>query len=198
MKIFVVLGADRVGKTTSIQNTVAFLKESGQTSRIWHFSEVKPWHHSPIDQFLEKFDELDCEALTDRPDYLFIDRFVSDTLFYEPERNRFARMSEHWADTVESRIWKYGCEVQYVVINRLWDSELINRHKRELLKTWEACCPPGESVSKYYLDLNLAVRKKEHVRYYSHTSRFLDSRDIRYVTLFDKSPDSSLNLLKDI
>lgn len=187
MEIIVVLGADRVGKSTLIRKTEALCKSAAVSSHIWHFSEVKPWHHSPIDQFLKKFDEMKAIRQDLQPQYLLIDRFVSDTLFYEPYRNRFEKVDPSWARSVESGLLELSSSVEYVLLEHGWDEEMVKRHTEEIKREGK------NAVSKYWIDLNLEVRKKEHFEYYKHTGWYLSkSTNIpcRYI-----GPDSS-TLLK--
>jgi hypothetical protein len=184
----IVLGADRVGKSMIVANTKKLIESAGQTALVWHFSQVKPYHHSPIDQFLDAFGRLEnLIAQNKKPDYLLIDRFVSDTLFYEPYRNRFKKLDPSWAFAVESRLDSYSDVTEYLLLKKQWDNKMIERHVEEITKE-------NSNASQYWIDLNIKVRKKEHRDYYVHTEFFLQNLSLFGHRILPDDPE--LNLLK--
>lgn len=188
MQTLIVLGADRVGKSMIIANTKKLIESAGQTALVWHFSQVKPFHHSPIDQFLGAFERL--ENLIDqnkKPDYLLLDRFVPDTLFYEPYRNRFREIDPSWALAVESRLESYSDVTEYLLLKKPWDNEMIERHVEEITKE-------NSNASQYWIDINVEVRRQEHEDYYTHTENFLQNRSLFGHRVLPDDPE--LNLLK--
>jgi hypothetical protein len=187
MEAIVVLGADRVGKTTSINATKTFLESAGKSVSILHFSQVRPEHHSPIDQFVTALDGLKAEVL---PDYLLIDRFVSDTLFYEHYRNNFEQIDFSWAKSVESRLNSMCDQISYVMINKGWDQQLIERHILEIKQETKY------TATDYWIGINLEVRRNEHIAYNNHTSNYLETLKKSGVKVVKKS--DQLNLLESL
>lgn len=188
MEAIVVLGADRVGKTTSINATKDFLESAGKSVGVLHFSQVRPEHHSPIDQFITALDGLQTEQ--ELPDYLLIDRFVSDTLFYEHYRNRFEKIDYSWAKSVESRLNSMCDRVSYVMITKGWDQELIERHILEIKQETKY------TATDYWIGINLEVRRNEHIAYTQHTGNYLEFLKRSGVKVVKKS--NQLNLLESL
>jgi len=174
----IVLGADRVGKSTTVEETCKLLSSAGYRHKVLHFSGIRPDHHSPVEQFVTPLSLVDVS----RADYLLLDRFVSDTLFYEPRRKGFSPIGTAFATTVESLLLSISNRVDIVLIEKQWDDELIERHTDELLDQFPSC-------SRYWLSLNLEARRTEHIAYYEHTKRFLQSQTAVHPTCIHYTDD---------
>lgn len=175
MKIVVVLGADRVGKTTAIENTARTLEAGGLSVRVSHFSEIKPYHHSPIQQFDHEINNYDPET-----DVVIMDRFVSDTLFYESYRSQMPPIPSEFALTIESKLLVLAEDgVKVVLIEHNWDNRLILRHSEEIRNSCEMGC------TDYWLAKQLEKRRLEHLAYYEHTRKYLSTqsllKDLKFV-----------------
>lgn len=162
MESIVVLGADRVGKTTVTGNTFRLLQGYGLNPLLAHFGAVSHKAHSPTQQFTDFVRGVD----TIGTDYLLFDRFVSDTLFYEPYRYQLPPIPVHCAREAESVLIEASDRVDVVVIRHPWDESMAQRHRQEISELWPGC-------SAYWLDAQLRKRKLEHEMYYEFTERYL-------------------------
>jgi len=167
MHTIIFLGPDRVGKTTLLGKTEHMLNQAGFVTSKLHFSGVKPYHHSPVDQFREAFAQLKPPTI----DYLLIDRFVSDTLFYEPIRMQMPEIDSIYSQEVESIVTDISSQVDVAVVSKPWDQEIIDRHIYELRNLHP------ESTT-YWINSQLEIRKNEHVKYYEHTRNFFKSTSL--------------------
>lgn len=164
MKSIIVLGPDRVGKSTLIENTQKSLRDGGYKILCAHFREVQPKHHSPIDQYNHLFDAYPESEF----DYLLIDRFVPDTLFYETYRANFPQIDRSLARTVESKLIELSGEVSNIDVIHLayqWSDEIASRHRAEILEKYPGC-------TEYWIDINLKRAQTEHEEYNEFVSNY--------------------------
>lgn len=186
MESIIVLGADRVGKTTITGNTFRLLQGYGLNPLIAHFGAVSHRSHSPMQQFTDFVRGVD----TVNTDYLLFDRFASDTLFYEPYRYQLPPIPTHCAREAESVLIDASNRVDVVLIRHPWNEGMVQRHCEEIAELWPDC-------SAYWLDAQVRKRKLEHEMYYEHTERYLrdetliPSSSIHYVDgdLYDDDYD---------
>lgn len=164
------LGADRVGKSTTVENSRQYLEKGGNSVEVCHFSGIHPRHHSPVQQFTDALDEID-NSLTD---YLLLDRFVSDTLFYEQYRYQFSPIPDYVATEPESILLAMSSRVRVVVIEHEWDIAIRTRHEHEIRTQSPGC-------SDFWVRGQLEKRRLEHESYYEHTNYYLAS-----TTLIDR------------
>jgi len=178
---FVVLGPDRVGKTTLVNNTHAFLKAKGQGKpQILHFSGPKEYHNSPIDQYIDPIAPINFEEVR----YLICDRFGSEVCFYENFRRRLT-ISDEWAISAESFYDDISEEIHVFLVQRDWEWAKPH-HIVELKQLY----PSG---TKYFLNQQLAVRKLEHEMYYDYMIDYLENKSIlNYKVIAPSSPVSTL------
>lgn len=188
-KTIVVLGADRVGKSTIIENTRRFLHHALPEARVkkLHFSGPQPHHNSPIEQYTDPFNEARREGM----DYILCDRGFSEVCFYDRFR-RNLNTSEEWANAAESYFAAYSEELHVFMIERDWEWSLPH-HIEEL----KQILPPG--TTEYYMSRELQIRKKEHNEYYFYMSNYLKNRsllkNVRYIS--PSEPDYSLLIKVD-
>jgi hypothetical protein len=169
MESIIVLGADRVGKTTTVGNSLRYLEETGLTVTVCHFGGVSPKHHSPVQQFVDTLSGIDTTI-----DYLLIDRFVSDTLFYEPYRYQLPPIPDYVATEPESMLLEMSSRVRVVLIEHEWDMAIRTRHEQEIRSLWPGC-------TDYWVRNQVEKRRLEHESYYDHTGHYLAS-----TTLIDR------------
>lgn len=163
MESIIVLGADRVGKTTAIMNTREEIERTGLSVTLCHFAGVSPKDHSPVQQFVDTLSTIDNMV-----DYLILDRFVSDTLFYEPYRYQLPPIPDYVAAEAESMLLECSCDVRVVLIEHNWNDDMVNRHEQEIRSKWPGC-------TGYWLRNQIEKRRLEHIAYYEHTNRYLAS-----------------------
>ena len=171
MKSIIVLGPDRVGKSTLIENTKKSLVDGGYEVACLHFREVQPHHHSPVEQFdeIQGFDGANLGD-TRAVDYLLIDRFVPDTLFYETYRSNFPQIDKSLARTVESRLIELSGKVSNIEVVHLayqWSDEIASRHRAEILEKYPGC-------TEYWIDINLKRAQTEHEEYNRFVSEYFN------------------------
>jgi hypothetical protein len=162
MESVIVLGADRVGKTTAIRNSREYLEGRGNSVTVCHFSGVSPKHHSPVQQFTDTLDEID-NALTD---YLIMDRFVPDTLFYEPYRYQLPPVPKYIAHEPESMLLEMSERVSMVIIEHEWNMLIRERHEEEVRQLHPDC-------TGYWLAQQVQKRRIEHEKYYEHLEAYV-------------------------
>lgn len=176
---FVVLGPDRVGKTTLVENTYALLKSKGDRPHLLHFSGPKPHHNSPIDQYIDPIKDIDFSTTN----YLLCDRFGSEVCFYENFRRRL-EISDEWAVSAESFYDDISDQIFVFLVQRDWEWAKPH-HIVELNQLYPA-------ATKYFLNQQLAVRKLEHEMYYKYMLNYLDKVSILdYKIITPTSPTST-------
>jgi hypothetical protein len=169
MESIIVLGADRVGKTTAIGNTRKHLESRGFSVALVHFGGVSPSDHSPVQQFTDTLMGIDNMI-----DYLILDRFVSDTLFYEPYRYQLPSIPKYVAHEPESMLLEMSGRVSMVIIEHEWNGLIKERHEEEVRQLYPGC-------TGYWLAQQVQKRRIEHEKYYEHMEAY-----IRKTTLINK------------
>lgn len=162
MESIIVLGADRVGKTTAINNSRIYLEKHRASVSICHFGVVSPKHHSPVEQFVDTLSGIDNTV-----DFLILDRFVSDTLFYETYRYQLPPIPDYVAMEPESMLLQISADVRVVLIEHDWNADMVFRHKQEILKQYPDC-------TEYWIKNQVEKRRIEHEAYYKHTNHYLN------------------------
>lgn len=161
----VVLGADRVGKSTTVDNTRDGLIARDICVRTLHFSGPKPHHHTPIQQYLDPFQS----AIEEKAEVVICDRGFSEVCFYEKFR-RHIEISEEWANSAESYFSAYSKTIKVFLIERSWEWSLPF-HIIEINTLYPEC-------SDYYLEMQLKARYKEHKAYYAYMKDYLSNRSL--------------------
>lgn len=164
-RTIVVLGADRVGKSTIVKNTQEELVSRDVCVRTLHFSGPQPHHHTPIQQYLDPFQS----ALEEKAQVVICDRGFSEVCFYEKFR-RHIEISEEWANSAESYFSAYSETIKVFLVERTWEWSLPF-HIIELNTLYPGC-------SDYYLEMQLKAREKEHEEYYSYMKDYLRNRSL--------------------
>ena len=167
METIIVLGADRVGKTTMIRNTKKLLESFGSSVLVAHFSGIDPSHHSPIQQFTDSLSDVNSNGI----DFLILDRFVSDTLFYEPYRAKMPPIPHEYSYEVESLLLSCSSRLDLVLIEHEWNSDIENRHREEIIEQYP-------KASHYWVHSQVKKREIEHREYYKFTKEYLRSGTI--------------------
>jgi hypothetical protein len=156
MKTFIVLGADRVGKSTAIKKWQGQATEQLKVWHSLHFSGISPQDHSPIDQFLNPVRGLPCEGM----DYLFCDRFVQDMIFYEDYRRQMGFFDDEFVKIVDSAYRGISRDgMIYIVLKNSDKDILIQRHRAELISE-------NPQASSWWVDRNVDIRMRENDAYY--------------------------------
>jgi hypothetical protein len=161
----VILGADRVGKSTIVENTKNDLISRDICVRSLHFSGPQPHHHTPIQQYIDPFQS----ALDQEAQVVICDRGFSEVCFYEKFR-RHIEISEEWANSAESFFSAYSQSIKVFLVERTWEWSLPF-HIIEINTLYPGC-------SDYYLEMQLKARHKEHVEYYAYMRDYLANRSL--------------------
>jgi hypothetical protein len=190
MNTVIVLGADRVGKSTLIRNTEKLIDDSNLCSyRTLHFSEVKPHHNSPTEQFFDSLNEIKTAG---KPDLLLCDRFSPDTIFYEQHRHQTGTHDVELSRMVESAYMGHSDSMRIIFLCPPWSDELEARHEKELSYV---------QGSSWWTSKMLEVRREEHHAYQFFMDRYLDNKTLldktqiwkvktnSYTSIFDPMPD---------
>lgn len=188
MQSIIVLGADRVGKSTTIKNTEKLLRDAGYRVKTMHFTGIQPHHHSPVEQFSSALEHgVDSREL----DYLLIDRFISDTLFYEPYRYKMPKIPTSFAIEAESHLYALTQNVKVAILTCDWSEKMQARHVTEILEK-------NPESSRYWIVNQVNKVRDEHEAYYKHTSEYFSDlttivqRHIHYIDMSNADPEFSL------
>lgn len=163
-KCVAVMGPDRVGKSTLIENLKDYLLENNKKVEVLHFSGPKPEHNSPIDQYTHPLEQ----ALSNSPDFIICDRFGAEVCFYEDIR-RNIRISEEWAKTCESYFMS-RTNLDVYLVQRPWSWSLPH-HKEEILSLYP-------QSTEWFIDMQLQNRHYEHISYYAYMESFMEKGSI--------------------
>lgn len=189
MKTVVVLGADRVGKTSLIERSMETTVSRGKTPYRLHFSGILPHHNSPIDQFL---DPLSLGGLQDLDiDVLFCDRFSPDMIFYERYRRQTGGHPVEYSHVVESTYMSKSESLHVILLNPQWNGTMEQRHRDELVSDYPR-------ASEWWIRQMISQRKQEHTEYYQfivnylfHTSLFKPDQ----ISLFPDGLENTTHLI---
>lgn len=157
MNILIILGADRVGKSTLVSRVCDFF-EPDTSCRTLHFSGPKPHHLTPICQYL---DEL--KALPPDLDWVVCDRGGPEVCFYEKFRRNVA-LDSAWAVEFEKYLSAHYEVIKMVLLQRNWEWSLP-RHVEEINELYPGC-------SDFWFMSQLKVRQLEHHSYYQYMHQY--------------------------
>jgi len=175
--VICVLGADRVGKTTIVVNTYESLIKNGHDVKLLHFSGQKPYHTSPIQQYIEPF----SQALEAGHPIILCDRGFSEVCFYDKFR-RHVDTPEIFAVEAEQFFSANSNEIAVVLVKRAWKWSRPH-HIEEIKKI-------HPDASEYYVDMLLEQREKEHRAYYEYMEDYIINKSVLGHRTFIISPDS--------
>ena len=161
----VLLGADRVGKSTIVKNTVAKLVQSNIDAVTLHFSGARPHHSSPIEQYIEPFDAY----MSAVPEVVVCDRGFSEVCFYDQHR-RHIDISHEWAQSAESYFMAKSSAVKVFLIYRDW--EWSKPHHIEEVKN------EYPDASAWWIESQLKTREAEHHAYYNYMHEYLHEHSL--------------------
>ncbi len=163
--IIVVLGADRVGKSTLVTRTLEEFESQNIDATALHFSGPKPQHNSPIVQYIEPLETV----LQTSPDVIICDRGFSEVCFYDKFRRHVA-ISEEWAHAAESYFSAKASKVHVFMVKRDW--EWSRPHHIVEIRQQEP------DASLYYVRNQLEMRRAEHYAYYEYMEDYLKNRSL--------------------
>jgi hypothetical protein len=176
METIIVLGAERVGKTTTVLNTKKLLKRYGSKVVEAHFGPMSERDHYPGQQFANFINDINKVEIN----FLLLDRFVPDTLFCEPRRNGFPEIPYEYANHIESMYMSASSRLDLVVIRHPWNREIEKRHLAEISQIYPC-------RTAYWESMNLKAREVEHTDYYE----FLEN----YLTFHSLIPPTSIHYM---
>lgn len=156
--LFLLLGADRVGKTTAIKHIKEILKDCD----TYHFSGPSPEHNSPIDQYTIPL----SKSFINNHKYILCDRGGCEVCFYEKYR-RGIDIDISWAHSFESWCLSNFSDVYIILVKKDWGPLMRRRHLDEIEETWENC-------SAWFKKAQLMAREKEHQAYYEYMDKYFN------------------------
>jgi len=163
--IIVVLGADRVGKSTIVSNTLKQYKDIDIDATALHFAGPQPHHNSPIEQYTQPLDA----ALDIMPEVVICDRGFSEVTFYDKFR-RHVDISEEWAFAAESYFLSKASNVHVFLLKRSWEWSRPH-HIKEIKEQYPSSTP-------YFIRNQLLMREAEHYAYYEYMEDYLKNRSL--------------------
>ena len=161
-RIIAVLGPDRVGKSTLVENSYNVINEFANVEKL-HFSGPQPHHNSPIEQYIEPLNKV---TTRDTAEYILCDRGFSEVCFYEKFRRNII-ISPEWAVAAESYFFAVSKSIDILVVERSWEWAKEN-HIKEINKLFPDATP-------YYKRNQLLVREEEHKQYYAYMKNYLEN-----------------------
>ena len=180
----VLLGADRVGKSTIVKNTLERFQRKDLDATALHFSGPQPHHSSPIQQYIEPFDSV----LETMPEFVICDRGFSEVCFYDDFRRRISTSYE-WAQSAESYFLERSKSLHVFLVTREWDwSE--PHHLAEVLEQYP-------DATAWWVKNQMKARKAEHYAYYDYMHNYLDYYSLLPYTLL-KDTDIDYELVDQL
>jgi GTPase SAR1 family protein len=164
-KVIIVLGADRVGKSTLISSLYSHFSKD-YTTECLHFSGPQPHHNSPIDQYLLELERVKTSEL------VLCDRGGAEVCFYEKYR-RNHNIPIRWAKLFEKYLKDNFTSFQYVLLKREW-AWCMSKHVSEIMALNPDC-------TSWWLDLQLEVRRSEHIAYYKYMNKYFGDHTKQHV-----------------
>lgn len=161
-RIIAVLGPDRVGKSTLVDNSYNVINEFANVEKL-HFSGPQPHHNSPIEQYIEPLNKVTSR---DTAEYILCDRGFSEVCFYEKFRRNII-ISPEWAVAAESYFFAVSKSLDILVVERDWEWAKEN-HIKEINELFPSATP-------YYKRNQLLVREEEHKQYYAYMKNYLEN-----------------------
>lgn len=158
----VLLGADRVGKSTIATNTINKLEAQGIDVIPLHFSGPKPYHSSPIEQYIVPFDL----ALENYPEVIVCDRGFAEVAFYDKFR-RHTNISHEWAQSAESYFLDKSTYVKVFIVKRDWEWSKPH-HISEIYAE-------NPDSTSWWVRNQLEMRRAEHEAYYNYMFEYLEN-----------------------
>lgn len=180
-KTIVVLGADRVGKSTIVSKTLEQYRSEGIDAVSLHFSGPQPHHNSPIEQYIQPFNL----ALDSSPEVVICDRFGAEVSFYDKFR-RNINTSEEWARSAESYFASKSSKISVFMIKRSWEWAYPH-HVKELNLIYP-------EATLYFISSRLEARKAEHHAYYEYMGNYVKNRSLLNCTILDLGDNDSPDL----
>lgn len=183
--IVVILGADRVGKSTIVSNTFEQFTDNDIDAAVLHFSGPHPHHNSPIEQYLQPLESV----LDTMPEVVICDRGFSEVCFYDKFR-RHVDISEEWAFAAESYFASQATKVHVFLIKRPW--EWSKPHHTIEIKDQHPNATP------YFIRNQLLMREAEHHAYYKYMEDYLKNRSLLPHVVFEITDNNSPDLFRYI
>jgi hypothetical protein len=181
--IIAVLGADRVGKSTIVSNTLEQFRSKGIDATSLHFAGPQPHHDSPIEQYTQPLESV----LDSMPEVVICDRFGAEVCFYDKFR-RHVDISEEWAFAAESYFASKASKVYVFLIKRPWAWSKPH-HVIEIKEQYPNATP-------YFIRNQLLMREAEHYAYYEYMEDYLKNRSLLPHVVFDVSSNHSPDLFR--
>jgi hypothetical protein len=176
----VLLGADRVGKSTIVTNTIKKLEKDGFGAKALHFSGPQPHHSSPIQQYIEPFDSV----LETMPEFVLCDRGFSEVCFYDKFR-RHISISHEWAQAAESYFLERSSNVKVFLLEREWEWSQPH-HLIEVREEYP-------NATAWWIKNKMKAREAEHYAYYDYMHNYLNHYSLLpHTVLRDTDRDFSL------
>lgn len=164
------LGADRVGKSTAIdqlqKHFYVHQKYYGDpVIKKFHFSGPEAWHDSPIDQYTLPL-LANLNQYQDKPCVFLCDRGGPEVCFYEKFR-RHVDIPRHYLTQFEDFLLDNFLHIHVYLIYAPW-WEVEGRHVEEIEQQHPEC-------SDYFRSMQLEGRKNEHEAYYDYMFKELSN-----------------------
>lgn len=177
----VLLGADRVGKSTIVSNTIERFRRKDVDATALHFSGPQPHHSSPIQQYIGPFDSV----IETMPEFVICDRGFSEVCFYDEFRRRIT-ISHEWAQSAESYFLERSQRLHVFLVERDWEWSQPH-HLTEVMNQYP-------NASAWWIRNQMEARKAEHYAYYNYMHEYLNNYSLLPHTVIC-NPDINFELV---
>ena len=183
--IIAVLGADRVGKSTLVSDTLSRFRDENIDAVSLHFAGPQPSHNSPIEQYTAPLESV----LDTLPEVVICDRGFSEVCFYDKFR-RHVDISEEWAFAAESYFFSRAAKIHVFLLKRDWEWSKPH-HVIEIKQQHPNATP-------YFIRNQLLMREAEHHAYYEYMEDYLKNRSLLPSTTISPSGNQRPDLFRYI
>lgn len=183
-KIFIVLGADNVGKTTLMNKSMGFVQDVFNIRTGYHhFSAPKPGE-TPLQMYLEALDSLQ-NMVDEHRDFIYVDRAWPESKFYELERRgKFVSWNEMLC--IENHYYEFAknndYDISFNLMVKPW--EFVEKFHIQELEVNRTFAEHSAIINNEPIELS--SRKLEHGKYYRFMMDYQITREM-------KSPEIAIN-----
>jgi hypothetical protein len=192
-RIFIVLGADNVGKTTMLNRSMAFAKVNlGRKCFYKHFSAPKPGQ-TPTEMYVDALYSDIEQAVLDGHHYLYVDRAWPESKFYEFERRNLV-VDYETIFKVEQRYLEFarhhGYDITFNLMVKPW--EFVEKFHIDELEHAKDFVKQSALMNQEPVDL--AARRLEHGRYYRFMKDYQITREMQIPEVVINFPWNNLDV----
>lgn len=194
-KMFVILGADNVGKTTMMNNSMLFVQETLNLSTDFvHFSAPKVEDPYILYQYNQKLQTRLTESVVKREtDYIYLDRAWPESKFYELNRRGRHVSYEECFECERAYLdfaKRWGYEISINVMFKPWN--FVEKFHRFELENNKEFVKQSAALNNESVDIE--ERRLEHEKYYRFMIDYRDTREQMVPDIANQMPWNTLHI----